>query len=151
MVSESPISLSMVVGSALSACEAVCHGILAKVEERGFSTEDIFAVHLALEEAFVNAVRHGNKMDPEKEVKIEYSVSPDRVEITIADEGDGFDPQAIPDPRSEENLFKPNGRGLLLIQSFMDVVEHNPQGNRVHMIRYKERPCGAEEAGLERA
>jgi len=140
MASEAPISCSMVVASTLSASENVCHGIMSRLQDCGFSREDLFAVHLALQEAFINAVRHGNKMDPNKQVKIEYSIASDKVEITIADDGDGFDPQAVPDPRCGENLYKPGGRGLLLMCSYMDVVQHNRQGNSVSMVRYKERP-----------
>ncbi len=117
----------------------VCKWILGTLEDSGFSEEDIFAVHLALEEAFTNAIKHGNKMDPNKEVKINYSLSPDRVEISMVDEGDGFNPDAVPDPRRGENLYKPGGRGLLLMRSYMDVVEFSERGNGVRMVRYKEK------------
>ncbi|MCK4293817.1 MAG: ATP-binding protein [Planctomycetes bacterium] len=140
MASKPPISCSMAVGSTLSASEDVCRGIMSRLEDCGFSREDLFAVHLALQEAFINAVRHGNKMDLNRQVKIEYSIDSDKIEITVADEGDGFDPQAVPDPRCGENLYKPGGRGLLLMCSYMDVVEHNQQGNSVCMVRHRERP-----------
>ncbi len=97
-------------------------------------------MHLALQEAFINAVRHGNQMDPDKEVKIEYLVDPEKFEISVTDEGEGFDPEAVPDPRCGENLYKPNGRGLLLMRAYMDAVEYNEKGNRVRMVRYRERP-----------
>ena len=144
MASEAPISCSIVVASTLSASGNVCHGIMSRLKDNGFSREDLFAVHLALQEAFVNAVRHGNNMDPNKQVKIVYSIASDKVEITIADEGDGFDPQAVPDPRCGENLYKPGGRGLLLIYSYMDEVQHNRKGNSISMVRYKERSPLAE-------
>lgn len=130
----------MVVESRPSAIVEICRQILPQLEGNSFSPEDIFAVHLALKEAFSNAVQHGNKMDPGKEVKIDYSMGPDRIEISITDQGDGFDPEAVPDPRCGENLYKPQGRGLLLMRSYMDVVKFNEQGNSVHMIRYKEKP-----------
>lgn len=114
--------------------------ILPKLKAHNFSEDDIFAVHLAMEEAFINAVRHGNKMDPQKEVKIDYFVDEGRVEISMTDEGQGFDPDVVPDPRCGENLYKTGGRGLLLIRSYMDVVEFNNRGNCVHLVRYKERP-----------
>ena len=139
MASKIPISRSMVVENTLSAIVGVCRWILSELEANNFSQEDIFAVHLALEEAFVNAVKHGNKMDPDKEIKIDYSVDLDKVEISMTDEGDGFDPEAVPDPRCGENLYKTDGRGLLLIRSYMDVVEFNKRGNSVHMVRYKEK------------
>ena len=57
----------------------------------------------------------------------------------MMDEGDGFDPNDVPDPRCGENLYKIDGRGLFLIRSYMDVVEFNEPGNQVHMVRYKEK------------
>ncbi len=140
MVSKAPISHSMVVESRTSAIVGVCEQILSKLEDNGFSKEDIFAVHLALEEAFLNAVKHGNKMDSAKRVKIDYSVGSDKVEISMTDQGDGFEPEAVADPRCGESLYKPEGRGLLLMNSYMDVVGFNERGNSVHMVRYKEIP-----------
>ena len=140
MVSETPISHSTVVESTTSAVGPVRGGILSKLKANSFSEEDIFSVHLALEEAFINAVRHGSKMDPAKEIKIDYSVAPDKVEVSVTDEGEGFDPEAVPDPRYGENLYKPEGRGLLLMRSYMNTVKFNERGNSVHMVRYKEKP-----------
>ncbi|MDD5327362.1 MAG: ATP-binding protein [Phycisphaerae bacterium] len=140
MVLRTPITRSIAVESTPSAINEVCRGILPSLEANNFSKEDIFAVHLALEEAFVNAIKHGNKMKPGKEVKVDYSVSSDKVEISITDQGKGFDPEDIPDPRLGENLYKNEGRGLLLMQSYMDVVEFNKSGNCVRMVRYKEKP-----------
>ena len=139
MASKTPNSHSVVVESTPSAIGKVCKWILAKLEANNFSQEDIFAVHLALEEAFINAVQHGNKMEPDKKVKIDYSVGSDKIEISMTDQGGGFDPESVPDPRYGENLYKPEGRGLLLMHSYMDVVEFNERGNRVRMVRYKEK------------
>ncbi|MCX5636544.1 MAG: ATP-binding protein, partial [Planctomycetota bacterium] len=96
MASKRPSSCSMVVESRTSAIDEVSEQILPELEGNGFDKEDIFAVHLALEEAFINAVKHGNKMDPAKKVKIEYSVSSDKIEVSMTDEGNGFDPEAVP-------------------------------------------------------
>ena len=144
MVSKAPINCSMVVESKPSAVVGVYEQILSKLENNGFSKEDIFAVHLALEEAFLNAVKHGNKMDSTKSVKIDYSVGLDKVVISMTDQGDGFEPEAIADPRWGESLYKPEGRGLLLMNAYMDVVEFNERGNSVYMARYKEKPRLAE-------
>ena len=147
MVSKPPISHSMVVASTTSAVEEVCKWILSKLEANHYSQEDIFAVHLALAEAFINAVEHGNKLDPKKEVKVDYSVDTDKVEIAMTDEGPGFDPGIIPDPRRGENLYKAKGRGLLLIRSYMDIVEFNQKGNCLRMVRFKEKPRFTEARG----
>ena len=143
MASETPISHSTVVESTSSAVSFVCESILSELKANRFNEEDIFAVHLALEEAFINSVKHGNKMDEAKEVKIEYSVAPEKVKITVTDGGEGFNPDAVPDPRYGENLYKPEGRGLFLMRSYMDVVTFNDRGNSVCMVKYKEKPNSA--------
>jgi serine/threonine-protein kinase RsbW len=140
MAAEGPSSYSVVTEGKASAITDVCSQILSHLEDTSFSQDDVFAVHLALEEAFINAIKHGNKMDPAKTVQIDYSIDSDRVEILMTDQGDGFDPDSVPDPRIGDNLYKPEGRGLLLMNSYMDVVEFNERGNRVRMVRYKEKP-----------
>jgi serine/threonine-protein kinase RsbW len=140
MTAEWPITCSIVVESKPSAIVEVCGKILSDLQSNCFSQDDIFAVHLALEEAFINAIRHGNKMDPTKKVKVDYLVGSEKVEILVTDQGDGFDPEAVPDPRLTENLYKPGGRGLFLINSYMDEVTFSERGNRVRLVRFKEKP-----------
>ena len=139
MVSKTPSHCSIVVVSAQTAVEVTCMEILSEVKANGFNEEDIFAVHLALEEALINAIKHGNKMDAGKDVKIDYSVCSDKVDIIMTDDGEGFNPDTVPDPRCGDNIYRLGGRGLLLIRSYMDVVEFNKKGNRVHMVKYKEK------------
>ena len=101
-----------------------------------------FAVRLAFEEAVSNAIRHGHATESEDAlIGLQVSVSSDHVEMSVQDQGPGFDPKAIPDPTLEENLSKPTGRGILLIRAYMSGVEFNEQGNRITM-RY-ERPADA--------
>ena len=140
MTQEASTSCSMIVESKPASVIDVCKQIMPKLEANHFDKDDIFAVHLTLEEAFLNAVKHGNKMDPTKKVKVEYSVDAEKIDISITDEGDGFEPDAVADPRFGDKLFEPGGRGLLLMNSYMDVVEYNERGNSVHMVRYKEKP-----------
>jgi len=140
MASKAPINCSIVVDSKPSAVVEVSKQILPKLEENNFDKDDIFAVHLTLEEAFLNAVKHGNKMDPTKKVKIDYSVDSEKVEISITDEGTGFEPESVADPRFGDGLYEPGGRGLLLMNSYMDIVKYNDLGNTVYMVRYKEKP-----------
>jgi len=130
----------MVLGGTSSDIAELRKQIVSDIKDRSFDEEDVFAVHLALEEAFLNAVKHGNKMDLHKEVKIDYFVSEEKVEISMADEGEGFVPDEVPDPRRGENLYKTAGRGLFLMHAYMDIVEYNKRGNRVRMVRYKEKP-----------
>jgi serine/threonine-protein kinase RsbW len=131
---------SVVVASKMSCLEQVCRQILTEAQRQNYTEDDVFAIHLALEEAFVNAVRHGNKDRCSKTVKVEYLVSGERIEIYITDEGRGFDPNGVPDPRCGENLYKTSGRGLLLMRAFMNKVEFNSTGNSVRLVRYKNQP-----------
>jgi serine/threonine-protein kinase RsbW len=137
IVSNTPIQCSIVVESKPSALRGLYRQILKAMQGHGFSQDDVFAVHLAMEEAFLNAVKHGNKMDPHKTVTIDYRVDPEKVDLRLTDQGEGFDPRTIPDPRVGENLFRPEGRGLLLMTAYMHLVEYNERGNGVHMIRYR--------------
>jgi CheY-like chemotaxis protein len=93
---------------------------------------------VALDEAFVNAVKHGNRNDPAKLVRITAELSTQEARFTIEDEGDGFNVQEIPDPRDPENLFKTSGRGVLLIYNIMDEVYYNERGNRLTMVKRPE-------------
>ena len=140
MTSETPTNYSMTVESKPSEVVRVCEEVAARLKEHGFGKDDLFAVHLTLEEAFLNAVKHGNKCDPTKKVIVEYSVSSEKLEITITDQGPGFKPDNVEDPRFGDALFRPGGRGLLLMNSYMDMVKYNEQGNSVYMVRYKEKP-----------
>ena len=117
MASKATVHNSLTVPSAISAVRNVCEQLLSGVRANMFSEEDVFAIHLAFEEAFTNAVKHGNKTDATKRINIEYDIFPDRVDISIADQGNGFDPAAVPDPRNKENICKSSGRGRLLIRS----------------------------------
>jgi serine/threonine-protein kinase RsbW len=103
-----------------------------------FEESDIFSVKLALEEALVNAIKHGNQADRSKHVHISYCVNNERVDIDIADEGPGFDPTGVPDPLAVENLERACGRGLLLMRHYMTEVTFHPPGNRVSMSKRRQ-------------
>jgi len=102
-----------------------------------FPDRDQFYIKIALEEALVNAVKHGNRLDPSKTVRLRYAITADHFEAHIADEGCGFDPSAVPDPCAPENLERPSGRGLLLIRKFMTTVEYHGPGNRMSMAKVR--------------
>ena len=112
--------------------------ILDAVEAAGFNSQSTFAIKLALEEALINAIKHGNKLDQKKNVHIEASVTPQVAEITIEDEGPGFERKSVPDPTLEENLDKCSGRGILLMEAYMNRVEWSRGGRRVHMVKKNE-------------
>jgi serine/threonine-protein kinase RsbW len=101
-----------------------------------YSERDIFGIRLALEEALVNAIKHGNQMDRTKKVRIAYRVDAERFDIHIADEGAGFDPRDVPDPTDAENLERPCGRGLWLMRHYMSEVDFGGRGNSVRMTKF---------------
>jgi len=121
--------------SDLSLMNGVLQYLLARVAKLGLIAPEKSNLFIALDEAFVNAVKHGNKNDPTKLVRVGAELSPKEACFTIEDEGEGFDVQTIPDPRDPANLFKSSGRGVLLIYNIMDEVEYNAQGNRVKMVK----------------
>jgi serine/threonine-protein kinase RsbW len=108
------------------------------VEKAGFDSDSQFAIKLALEEALINAIKHGNKLDKSKRVKVEWRVTPQVAEIEIEDEGPGFDRTSVPDPTNEHNLEKLTGRGILLIEAYMTRVEYSNGGRRVKLIRHNQ-------------
>ena len=111
--------------------------IIKLLEDLDFPPRGIFGVRLALEEAIVNAIKHGNRMDPQKNVRIRCRVCEEKVRIVIEDEGTGFRPDQVPDPTSDENLEKPCGRGIMLMRAFLTLVEYNEVGNRVILEKHR--------------
>jgi serine/threonine-protein kinase RsbW len=107
----------------------------------GYSDAARFAVRLALEEAIVNAFRHGHKnLPPTTPVRFEFIITADTVTLDIEDQGPGFDPAKVKDPTLEENLEIPTGRGLLLMRAYMASVDYLGRGNRVRMV-FKPKPA----------
>lgn len=102
-----------------------------------------FAIRLCMEEAIVNAFRHGNRGAPGKVVEFRCDINHERAEFEVRDEGEGFDPSGVPDPTADENLEIPSGRGLMLMRAYMSEVEHVPPGNALRMV-YKNGPDPAD-------
>jgi serine/threonine-protein kinase RsbW len=95
-------------------------------------------IGMSVREAVTNAIQHGNKLDLSKKVSIRFEVSPDQLSISVKDQGNGFQADAIPNPLDTDNLLKPSGRGIFYIRTFMDEVEfrHLSQGGtEVHMVK----------------
>jgi serine/threonine-protein kinase RsbW len=107
--------------------------LLAQLEAQQWQQRDIFAVHLATEEALVNAINHGNGADVQKNVHFVCWLGGDRVRIEISDEGPGFNPSDLPDCTNGDHLHAPCGRGVMLMKAFMSRVEFNALGNTVTM------------------
>lgn len=128
-----------VLPTSLDAIRAAEAEVIDLMGALGYDEDHRFAVRLAAEEALVNAMKHGNHMDPARHVRLCYRVLPERVEIRVCDEGEGFDPACVADPTADENLHKPCGRGIMLMRSYMDAVSYGVSGREVNMIKYRNR------------
>ena len=106
--------------------------------EAGFDEEDVMKISMAVREAAVNAVMHGNAYNPGKKVTLAFELNARDLVIVVRDQGPGLDASKIPDPLAPENLMKTSGRGIFLIRSFMDVVEIHPSqsGTELKMIKH---------------
>ena len=136
----------------------------------GFCSErELIRIGTALEECLLNAMIHGNleieselrelergrkyrqliqerrQQNPyaERKVHIRVRVTQEQIKFVVADEGRGFDPTLVPDPTDPLNIGRVNGRGLLLITTFMDQVKHNPAGNEITMVKLRQVPTDA--------
>lgn len=120
------------------AITALGERVIQAAEQAGYSEASRFAVRLALEEAIVNAFKHGHKSLPKDEtVHVEFEIEPDEIRIVVTDKGPGFSPDEVPDPTTAENLDKTSGRGLLLMRAYMTDVSHNKAGNQIRMTYAK--------------
>jgi serine/threonine-protein kinase RsbW len=120
--------------------DAVCRPLddmLQQMARLHWTSHDIFGVHLAVYEGFVNAVSHGNASDPAKHIRLSCRVSSKKVQIEIVDEGEGFNPSCLPDCTDNGHLECPGGRGVMLMKAMMNRVEFLDHGN--HILLEKER------------
>lgn len=126
-----------------STLESVDHAeelVMRTAQEMGFDEDQQHEIGISLRECMVNAVVHGNRYNARKKVHFYVSHTPDRLEIVIGDEGEGFDASELPDPLADENLLRQSGRGVLMMQAFMDefqVSRRSPSGTEVRMVKYK--------------
>ncbi len=130
-------SKQAVIPSDTLAARSVQMRIVEALEELDYPMPDVMGVRLALEEVLMNAIKHGNKMDPAKVVRIQYEITREHVAIEVEDQGEGFCPANVPDPTLPENLERPGGRGVFLIHRFMSSVEYNSRGNLVRMKKIR--------------
>jgi len=108
------------------------------VSRSGISEELAFGIDMAVREAVTNAVIHGNEQDEQKAVELTLKSSPEAVEITVHDQGQGFSPEEVPDPTREENILKTSGRGIFFMRTFMDEVTWSIRpggGTTVRMLK----------------
>ena len=130
----STCELNIVIPADPARMETVSAGVSELLEARNWPDDEVMRVELALQEALANAIRHGCKNDPSKQVQccVTFDAAGELV-IVVRDPGQGFDPKAVPNPLDRANVLKPSGRGVFLINQLMDTVEYNDQGRQVVM------------------
>ena len=125
--------------STLQSVDAAEELVMEAARAIGLDDDDLHKVGIAVRETMVNAVAHGNRYSGRKKVRLQIWTDPTGLVVQVQDEGNGFEMTAVPDPLAEENLLRQSGRGLLMIQAFMDELEIkrvDPAGTRVRMVKY---------------
>jgi serine/threonine-protein kinase RsbW len=133
-------TLDLTLDSSLESVDTAEEAVLGEAREAGFEEDDLHKIGIAVRECMVNAVVHGNRYNARKKVQLKVGRTSSGIAISIADEGEGFDPSAVPDPLASENLLRFSGRGVMLMQAFMDdfqVCSREPRGTEVKMVKYK--------------
>ena len=125
--------------SDMTVAHALIQDVLGQLAQRGWGSHDLFAVEMGLEEAFANAIHHGNLDNPKKKVSFSCRLSENLVRIQIEDDGVGFNPHALSDPRDPTNLERVSGRGVCLIYNFMSRVAYSECGKRITMEKDREK------------
>jgi serine/threonine-protein kinase RsbW len=131
-------TVDQLLDSTLDSVDVAEEAVLKEAEEMGFEEDDLHKIGMSVRECMVNAVVHGNRYNARKKVHVMIQRISDRLAVVIQDEGDGFDMGTLPDPLANENLLRHSGRGLLLIQAFMDEFQirpREPKGTEVKMVK----------------
>ena len=129
---------NLVLASRFENIEVAERALVDLCHRAGCAEDEEYWLVTALREAVANAVRHGNQQDPGRVVKIAYEIVNSTVTIRVEDEGEGFDPEDIPDPTDPENLLRPSGRGIFYMRQFMNRVDFDPTpagGTAVVMVK----------------
>lgn len=129
----------LVLPSRIAAINDAASATAEWIKGLGLDADAAFGVDLAVREAITNAVIHGNREDEGKAVEVRLESTPGAIEITIRDNGEGFDAESVPDPTDRQNILKTSGRGILFMRTFMDEVEwsRHPEGGTVVRLMKK--------------
>ena len=143
---ERPFGIELRIRSTFAEIDLVDHVAAAWLRHCGLRGEERDHLVLGIREAVANAVRHGNREDPSKDVEITFEQRNNLALIRVVDHGEGFDPEALPDPLAPENLMRPSGRGILLMRAYADEVDFSfTEGTRVEMRKLLPEPGSDEE------
>ena len=131
-------TVNLVLDSTLDSVDIAERAALDLARESGFGEEDLDRIGMSVRECTVNAVVHGNRYNAHKKVRLSLSRTPERFTVRIADQGEGFNPDALPDPLQGDNLLRHSGRGIFLMKAFMDdlqVRSLEPAGTEVTLVK----------------
>ena len=131
-------SIDRTIPSVLDVGHRLLEEMLSKIQAENWSTRDLFGLRLALEEAVVNAIKHGNCLDSAKSVHVECHSTAEKIWIRVSDQGRGFNPEAVPDCTDPDRIDVPNGRGIMLMRNYMSRVEYSERGNVVTMEKLRD-------------
>jgi serine/threonine-protein kinase RsbW len=126
-------SYERTIASDLGEGHQVLNDLLTRFQSEDWDSRQMFGIRLALEEAVVNAIKHGNCLDCSKQVHVVCRSTTEKIWIKISDQGKGFNPEAVPDCTDADHIGCPNGRGIMLMRNFMSRVEYNKKGNVVEL------------------
>ena len=132
-------SVDTLLESTLESVDSAEELVLQVAQSAGVPEDELHKIGMAVREAMVNAVVHGNRYNANKRVHLTVGVDSGRMTVRIADQGEGFDMSMLPDPLAEENLLRQSGRGILLIRAFVDrfhVRRLDPAGTEVTLVKY---------------
>jgi serine/threonine-protein kinase RsbW len=135
-------SVDTMLESTLDSVDSAEELVVAIAQTAGVPEDELHKIGMAVREAMVNAVVHGNRYNANKRVRLTIGVDADRMTVRIADQGEGFDMSMLPDPLAQENLLRQSGRGILLIRAFVDrfhVRRLDPAGTEVTLVKYLSR------------
>ncbi len=129
----------MTLESELSSVDPVEAKAEALARAAGFDEDTSSQIAMVVREAVINAILHGNKKDPGKQVHVSYELNDEDLRITIADEGPGLDPDTVPDPLAPENILRSSGRGIFLMKAIMDEVHFHQldPGTEIELIKHR--------------
>ena len=116
----------LAIGSRFENIELVQVVLDESLGDLGIGEDTRHWVELAVREAVANAIKHGNREDPDKQVEVDWEVQGGELLVRVRDQGEGFDPGVLGDPLAPENLLRPNGRGIFYMKSFMDGIDYHP-------------------------
>jgi len=135
-------SVEILLDSTLESVDLAEAEVLRVAGDAGMAEEDQHRLSMAVRESMVNAIVHGNRYSPDKKVQLKIRRQPDRLAVEIADEGEGFELKSVPDPLADENLLRQSGRGILLIQAFVDefrIRRRETAGTQAVLVKYLNR------------